>query len=166
MRAKVNTLLLLLLGWSFVALGVIGLFVPVLQGVLFLLIGLFVLSSEYSWARRLLRQLRRRFPSLARRSDEAARRAHEALAQLSGRQSGTVRGRAPNESQAPMHDHESQVEPAGATGRCRPQEGGNTLHAAKVGGPDTSVAKDSHTVSGGANEPNKANGCAQGFGTR
>ena len=48
MQAKVNTLLVLLLGWSFVALGVIGLFVPVLQGVLFLLIGLFVLSSEYS----------------------------------------------------------------------------------------------------------------------
>jgi hypothetical protein len=143
MPAKVNTFLVLLLGWSFVALGVIGLFLPLLQGVLFLLIGLFVLSSEYSWARRLLGKLRSRFPSLALRSDEAARRAHEALAQLFGRQSGTVRGRAPNESQAATHDPDSQVEPAGATGRCRAQEGRNTLHAAKVGDPGSSVAKES-----------------------
>jgi|SRR5215470_4192542 len=166
MRAKVNTLLLLLLGWSFVALGVIGLFVPVLQGVLFLLIGLFVLSSEYSWARRLLRQLRRRFPSLARRSDEAARRAHEALAQRFGRQSNTVRSGAPDQSQAAMHDHESKVESACARGRSSAEDDGNPLHAAKVGGPGGSAANYSHTVSGGANEPNKANGCAQGFGTR
>ena len=107
MQAKVNSLLFVLLGWSLVALGVIGLFVPVVQGVLFLLIGLFVLSSKYSWARRLLHQLKRRFPSLARRSDEAARRAHEAFARLSGRQSGTVRRRTPHESQAAKHDHES-----------------------------------------------------------
>jgi len=163
MQAKVNTLLVLLLGWSFVALGVIGLFVPILQGVLFLLIGLFVLSSEYSWARRLLGKLRSRFPSLALRSDEAAHRAHEALAQLFGRQSGTVRGRAPNESQAATHDHDSQVEPPGATGRCRAQEGRNTLHAAKVDGPGGSVANYSRTVLGGANEPNKANGRAERY---
>ena len=31
-------------------LGVIGLFLPLLQGVLFLLIGLFILSTEYVWA--------------------------------------------------------------------------------------------------------------------
>jgi len=141
MQAKVNTLLVLLLGWSLVALGVIGLFVPVLQGVLFLLIGLFVLSSEYSWARRLLGKLRSRFPSLALRSDEAARRAHEALVQLFGRQSGTVRGKAPNESQAAIHDYESQVESDGAKGRSSAEDGGSSPPAAKVRSPDSSVAK-------------------------
>ena len=166
MQAKVNSLLFVLLGWSFVALGVIGLFVPVVQGVLFLLIGLFVLSSKYSWARRLLHQLKRRFPSLARRSDEAARRAHEAFARLSGRQSGTVRRRTPHESQAAKHDHESQVESAGAKGRSSAEDDGNPLHAVKVGGPGGSVANYSHTVSGGANEPSKANGCAERCGTR
>jgi hypothetical protein len=141
MQAKVHTLLFVLLGWSFIVLGVIGLFVPVIQGILFLLIGLFVLSSKYSWARRLLHQLRRRFPSLARRSDEAARRAHEALARLSERRSGTVRGKAPNESQAAIHDYESQVESDGAKGRSSAEDGGSSPPAAKVRSPDSSVAK-------------------------
>jgi uncharacterized membrane protein YbaN (DUF454 family) len=91
MQARVKRLLALLLGWSFIVLGVIGLFLPVLQGVLFLLIGLFVLSSECAWARRIGHKVLSRFPSLARRSDEAARRVHDALARLFGWESGSVR---------------------------------------------------------------------------
>lgn len=49
-------------GWVFVALGIVGLFLPFLQGVLFLLIGLVILSKEYSWARNLISHMRRRFP--------------------------------------------------------------------------------------------------------
>ena len=84
MQAKVKRLLVLLLGWSLIVLGVIGLFLPVLQGVLFLLIGLYVLSTQYAQARRILQRLRRSFPSLASRSDEAARRASDALVRLFG----------------------------------------------------------------------------------
>ncbi len=41
-------------GWSLIVIGVIGLFLPVLQGILFLASGLAVLSTESRWARNLL----------------------------------------------------------------------------------------------------------------
>ena len=52
-----------LLGWLFIFLGVIGLFLPLLQGVLFLVIGLTLLSNRYVFAKRLLDKARARFPS-------------------------------------------------------------------------------------------------------
>jgi len=52
----------IIVGWAFVVLGIIGLFLPFLQGILFLLIGLVILSKEYQWARNLISYLRRRFP--------------------------------------------------------------------------------------------------------
>jgi uncharacterized membrane protein YbaN (DUF454 family) len=50
-------------GWIVVALGGVGLFLPVLPGVLLLLVGLWMLSSEYDWARRWSFELHRRFPA-------------------------------------------------------------------------------------------------------
>jgi uncharacterized membrane protein YbaN (DUF454 family) len=41
-------------GWLLIVIGVIGLFLPILQGILFLLSGLAVLSTESRWARALL----------------------------------------------------------------------------------------------------------------
>jgi uncharacterized protein len=55
-------------------LGVIGLFLPVLQGVLFLLIGLFILSTEHVWAHRLLLKIRNRFPAVALQLEQVASR--------------------------------------------------------------------------------------------
>jgi uncharacterized protein len=52
-------------GWVFVALGIAGLFLPLLQGILFLLIGLVILSKEYRWAGKLLQRIRLRFPRMA-----------------------------------------------------------------------------------------------------
>ncbi|HET8889169.1 MAG TPA: PGPGW domain-containing protein [Candidatus Angelobacter sp.] len=49
-------------GWALLPLGVLGLFLPVLPGVLFLIIGLSILSVEYEWARRWMNALRSRFP--------------------------------------------------------------------------------------------------------
>ena len=49
-------------GWALLPLGVVGLFLPVLPGVLFLVIGLSILSVEYEWARRWMAALRSRFP--------------------------------------------------------------------------------------------------------
>ena len=54
-------------GWMFLVLGTAGLFLPVLPGVLFLLIGLSILSVEYEWARRWVSALRRRFPTANRK---------------------------------------------------------------------------------------------------
>lgn len=54
-------------GWGSIALGTAGLFLPVLPGILLLLVGLWILSSEYHWARRWSLKLRERFPEAARK---------------------------------------------------------------------------------------------------
>jgi len=61
--AKVNgrlfwRILRLVTGWTLLLLGVIGLFLPVLQGFLFIASGLVVLSTESQWARRVLDRLK------------------------------------------------------------------------------------------------------------
>lgn len=54
------------LGYVFLVLGVLGLFLPVLQGVLFLTVGLLILSRHAPWAERLLTRLKTRYPTFAR----------------------------------------------------------------------------------------------------
>jgi uncharacterized protein len=53
---------LLILGWFFVVLGILGLFLPLLQGILFILIGLAILSSRSETIRRFLKHLGERYP--------------------------------------------------------------------------------------------------------
>lgn len=76
MQARIKKIVLLLMGWGFIVLGVIGLFLPILQGVLFLIVGLLILSSEYVWAHKVLQEIRTRFPEFASRWDEALIKAH------------------------------------------------------------------------------------------
>ncbi len=57
----------LVLGWTLIGLGVVGLFLPILQGVLFILLGLYVLSRESETARRWLHAMRDRYPSVDHR---------------------------------------------------------------------------------------------------
>lgn len=71
MTPKTKRLLKLILGWSFMVLGVLGLFLPILQGVLFLAIGLVILSQEQPWAHRLMSRIRHRFPHMAETFDRA-----------------------------------------------------------------------------------------------
>lgn len=61
----------IIVGWVFLVLGVLGLFLPILQGVLFLAIGLAILATEQVWAHRLLTWLHRRFPRSAALFDRA-----------------------------------------------------------------------------------------------
>jgi uncharacterized protein YqgC (DUF456 family) len=68
--------LVLAIGWGFVLLGIAGFVVPILPGLLFLAIGLLVLSGEYIWARNLLSKLTTRFPSLAAHLNHATEKAH------------------------------------------------------------------------------------------
>ncbi len=49
-------------GMGFMALGFVGLFLPVLQGVLFMLVGLAILSTESRRVRRLRDEIQRRHP--------------------------------------------------------------------------------------------------------
>jgi uncharacterized membrane protein YbaN (DUF454 family) len=53
---------LLIIGWLFIVLGVLGLFLPFLQGVLFILIGLGILSSRSETIKRFLKRLEERYP--------------------------------------------------------------------------------------------------------
>ena len=57
---------LLVAGWAFVLLGIVGLFRPVLQGFLFLTVGLIILTQVHPWARAVVVRLRRRFPAVNR----------------------------------------------------------------------------------------------------
>lgn len=58
----------IIIGVVFLGFGFIGLFLPVLQGILFLLMGLAILSTESSRIRRLLDEIKRRHPGPWRRA--------------------------------------------------------------------------------------------------
>jgi len=62
MEKKVKKILTFIIGWFFILLGVLGLFLPILQGILFIAIGLLILSKESRWAKRVFVKLRRRYP--------------------------------------------------------------------------------------------------------
>jgi len=51
-----------IIGWLFIGLGVLGLFLPFLQGILFILIGLAILSSRSKLIKRFLKHLEERYP--------------------------------------------------------------------------------------------------------
>ncbi|GGE15026.1 hypothetical protein GCM10011571_15690 [Marinithermofilum abyssi] len=54
------------IGWVFIFLGILGLFLPVLQGFLFLILGLLILSKTTPWAKKLLDKLETRFPKVGK----------------------------------------------------------------------------------------------------
>ena len=74
-RTRWKRFLILLTGWFFVFLGILGLVLPVLQGILFLAIGFYLLSLESPWVHRKMDQVRDRYPRLGATLDEARRRA-------------------------------------------------------------------------------------------
>ncbi len=49
-------------GFSLLVLGALGTVLPVLQGFLFIALGLFVLRDQYPWARRWMGKLEARWP--------------------------------------------------------------------------------------------------------
>ena len=84
LKSHTKYILVLIVGWGFILLGIVGLFLPILQGVLFIMIGLIILSSEYVWAHHLLTKVKERFPRLGRTADAAAEKAATWLQRLSG----------------------------------------------------------------------------------
>ena len=53
---------LLIIGWLFIVMGILGLFLPFLQGILFIMIGLAILSSRSEMIKRFLKHLEERYP--------------------------------------------------------------------------------------------------------
>lgn len=82
MQAKIGRILLIIGGYGLIALGVVGLFVPVLQGILFIVAGVMLLAGEYAWARWLRWRIRQRFPVACRRASEWALRIRQSAARL------------------------------------------------------------------------------------
>jgi sulfite exporter TauE/SafE len=87
-----NRVGVLALGYGFLVLGVLGLVLPFLQGVLFICVGLIILSRHARWAERLLGRLKAQHPQVARAvvaAEELAERALDRVAvwsrQLVGR---------------------------------------------------------------------------------
>lgn len=70
-RSTLMRIAVMSLGSLFIGLGIIGLFLPILQGVLFILVGLYILSRESVIAHRLLVRLRERYPGLDRQLERA-----------------------------------------------------------------------------------------------
>ena len=62
MSRRVRHYVILSLGWFFIFLGILGLFLPILQGILFLCIGALLLSGESPRMRLLVMKLGRRYP--------------------------------------------------------------------------------------------------------
>jgi uncharacterized membrane protein YbaN (DUF454 family) len=84
LKTYAKRILVLIAGWGFILLGIVGLFLPILQGVLSLLIGLIILSSEYAWAHHLLTKVKQRFPRIGRTADQASAKATAWLRRISG----------------------------------------------------------------------------------
>jgi uncharacterized membrane protein YbaN (DUF454 family) len=58
-------------GYAFLVLGVLGLFLPFLQGILFLVIGLLILAKHATWAHNLLQRFRDQHPRAGELIDRA-----------------------------------------------------------------------------------------------
>jgi len=77
MKTHIARVMRMVLGWSLVGLGIVGLFVPILQGILLLILGLWVLSIDSRWAHRCILRLRVRFPKAHRRARRLGKKFRE-----------------------------------------------------------------------------------------
>jgi len=74
---RLKPILIQALGYAFLVLGVLGLFLPILQGFLFLAIGLLILAKHATWAERLLGHFRSRHPKFDQIVGQAETKSHE-----------------------------------------------------------------------------------------
>ena len=76
-RTRIKVILWQVLGYSFLVLGALGMFLPILQGFLFLFVGLIILARHAPWAERLLGYLRKKSRRLDRAIAKAEAKTHE-----------------------------------------------------------------------------------------
>ena len=85
MKSKVKLIVTHIVGWVFILVGIAGLVLPILQGILFILVGLFILSSVSPWASNLLHKVRKRFPRVMNQVDLAKSKASKVQHRISVR---------------------------------------------------------------------------------
>jgi uncharacterized protein len=73
-RSKVVRAVKIVIGILLIPLGIVGLFVPVLQGILFLVLAFLLLASELPFIARLRDRLRSRYPEPFDRADRLGER--------------------------------------------------------------------------------------------
>ncbi|MEX2644007.1 MAG: PGPGW domain-containing protein [Acetobacterales bacterium] len=74
-RSRLQRIGILVAGWLMILLGIVGLVLPFLQGILFLAIGVYLLSLESVWVKRRLDRLEQRYPQLYTTREKARLRA-------------------------------------------------------------------------------------------
>ena len=84
-RSWLARMTILTFGWIFIVLGVLGLFLPILQGILFLAIGGMLLSLESPWAQRIIERLRTRYPAVDKAMIAAQKRTNSIVARIRSR---------------------------------------------------------------------------------
>ena len=83
MKKSAKRYLLLALGWIFIFLGILGLFLPILQGILFLAIGLIVLSRRSPRVRLFNQKMGQRYPKYRAIQDDATARVKRLMKKFS-----------------------------------------------------------------------------------
>ena len=89
-KSRIKRITIYIVGWGFIVLGILGIVLPILQGVLFLLIGLYILSSISPRAARMLQRLRKRFPRISDQFDRAKPKAKAVQARIAARFDGAI----------------------------------------------------------------------------
>ena len=86
---KLKHIVLLVLGWVLLVVGTAGLVLPVIQGILCMVIGLFLLSRESPYIREKLRaiseKIRERFPEFHREFEKVKEKAREYADKILGK---------------------------------------------------------------------------------
>lgn len=71
---KGTKLIMMTLGWLLVALGIIGLFLPILQGIILIVIGLYLLSFYSPWVQERVDKAKVKYPKVGRVFDKVDHR--------------------------------------------------------------------------------------------
>ena len=69
-KGQMKKILRHIFGWTFIVLGIAGLFLPFLQGILFIVAGVSILSPDIPLFHRIMARLERRYPEVFKRTKE------------------------------------------------------------------------------------------------
>jgi uncharacterized protein len=75
-RSTLRRIYVIVAGWFFMLLAIVGWLLPILPGWLFFAIGLLILSTEYAWAHHLVERTKVRFPRFATVLEQAREKVH------------------------------------------------------------------------------------------
>jgi uncharacterized membrane protein YbaN (DUF454 family) len=84
-RSRGKRYAILIAGWFFVVLGILGMFLPILQGFLFLAIGLYMLSLESPMVKRLMDRFAARHPKFAAKIEDMREQAMRWVHRIAGK---------------------------------------------------------------------------------